>query len=119
MSDEHKDTWTADANDGYDRHDINVRWVAAITILVVLAIAVSMIGLYEYFVYEKERQIYELILKPQSEKLLKMRALEESTLTTYDLMDTVAGTYRIPIDSAMKLITEENAPRTVSHGGNR
>lgn len=109
MTDEHKDIQSADTSDGYDRHEVNVRWVAAITIIVVGAIAVSVLGLYEYFAYEKERQIYELILKPESEMLLEMRALEEKTLSTYGLKDTVTGAYRIPIDSAIQLIADENA----------
>ena len=119
MTNEHNNKQNAHKEDGYDRHEINVRWVAAIAIITLIVIAVSVVGLYEYFVYEKERQIYELILKPESEMLLEMRALEESTLTTYDLKPSVTGTYRIPIDSAIKLMAEENRQSTVTSGGNR
>lgn len=119
MTDENEDIQTSDASDGYDRHDINVRWVAAITIITVILLAVSVLILYEYFGYEKERQIYELVLKPESEMLLEMRALEEKTLSTYELKDTATGTYRIPIDSAIQLIADENAHSALSSGGNR
>lgn len=109
---------TADSGDGYDRTDINVRWVVSITIIVVSLIVISVFFLYEYFVYEKERQIYELTLKPESEQLLKIRASEDSTLTTYGPKDTITGAYRIPIDSAIQLMADENARDSASRGGN-
>ncbi|MDH3889755.1 MAG: hypothetical protein OEV49_01620 [candidate division Zixibacteria bacterium] len=119
MTSENSDKQTEHKDDGYDRHDINVRWVGAITIITIIVIAGSVIALYEYFVYEKERQIYELTLEPESEKLLELRVLEEKTLTTYELKPSVTGTYRIPIDSALKLMAEENSPSRATSGGNR
>lgn len=46
MTDEHIDIQTSDAGDGYDRHDINVRWVAAVAIIVIIAIAGSVLALF-------------------------------------------------------------------------
>jgi hypothetical protein len=88
--------------DGYDRHDINVRFVAVMTFVVVAVIAVSVFALYEYFVYEKERQIYEQTLQPESTKLIELRARETELLTTYGVNDSVYGILRIPIDSAIE-----------------
>lgn len=119
MTDDNIDIQTPDAGDGYDRHDINVRWVAAVAIIVIIVIAGSVLALFEYFAYEKERQIYELVLKPESEMLLELRALEEKTLSTYELKDTVTGIYRIPIDSAIQLMADENARSASPGGGDR
>jgi len=98
---------TTNRNDGYDRQDINVRFVAAVTCLVVVVIAVAVFVLYKYFLYQKERQVFEQTLRPQSEKLLELRARETELLTTYGVNDSVYGVLRIPIDSAIELMAVE------------
>jgi len=49
----------------------------------------------------------EMVLQPQNQKLLQLRAREDSLLVSYGKADSTGLAYRIPIDSAMALIAAE------------
>jgi len=104
---------------GYDRHDVNVRFVAVVTIAVIIFLLVSVFVLYQYFGYEKEQEIYEKTLRPESEKLVALRARETSLLGSYGISDTTTGAFRIPIDSAIELIVAEAGHDSTAAGGDR
>ncbi|MBN2227628.1 MAG: hypothetical protein JW763_09715 [candidate division Zixibacteria bacterium] len=44
----------------------------------------------------------------QSTDLQELHVRENEELTTYKLLDSTTGTYRIPIDSAIELLVEES-----------
>jgi len=93
---------------GYEKSDVNSLKIILYSILSVFILAAILLFLYNYFLAEKEEMVFEEQLKPQSVLLRDLRAHEEEVLTTYKLLDTEKGIYRIPIDRAMQLIAEEN-----------
>lgn len=92
---------------GYEKKDINVKKSVIVGLLIVLFIVVSLIGVNELFTYEKEKIIYNQVLKPESISLKELKAREDSILTSYELVDTVKQYYRIPLDSAKALTAQE------------
>ncbi len=90
-----------------NRHATSIRWIASIAVITVIVIAVLIVVLYDYFTYEKERQVLEQSLKPPSGNLDSLLAYEDDMLNSYGLViDSTTTSYRIPIDSAMKIIAE-------------
>ena len=62
---------------------------------------------FDYFEVTREEMVYDMVLKPESEKLIELRARETDELTTYALLDAEKGIYRIPIEQAMSLVAAE------------
>ncbi|MFQ5498919.1 MAG: hypothetical protein ACE5FH_04545 [Candidatus Zixiibacteriota bacterium] len=94
---------------GYEKRDVNLKHILWYTVLTIVVITVSVVALTEYFVAYREELMFETMLKPPSEQLLKLRAYEDSTLASYELIDEESGQFWIPIDQAMKLVVEETA----------
>ncbi|KAA3631315.1 MAG: hypothetical protein DWP97_13505 [Calditrichaeota bacterium] len=95
-------------NAGYEKRDVDIKMLTIVGLLTVLFIVVSLIVLNEYFLIEKERVVYEEVLKPQSVSLQELHAREDSVLRGYHLIDTTKGIYSIPLDSAIELYLKEN-----------
>lgn len=94
---------------GYEKSDVNIKQVTLVGLAITLFIVVSLIFLNEYFLIEKERVVYEEVLKPQSVTLQELHAREDSVLNGYHLIDTTKGIYSIPLDSAIELYLKENS----------
>jgi hypothetical protein len=92
---------------GYEKRDVNIKVLFLVAAVIVTAIVLSLIGLNEYFFAVKEEVVYENVLKPESETLRKLRAKEDEILGSYQLIDSVQGVYRIPIERAMELVVQE------------
>ena len=92
---------------GYETKDVNVRAMILVGAIVIVVVIVSIIVLNEYFVSVKEQLVYDTVLRPESVTLRDLRATEDEVLNSYKLVDSTAGTYRIPIDRAMELMAEE------------
>lgn len=92
---------------GYEKKDVNIRQILWWTISIVVAVAISLVLLNEYFLSVKEEMIYEEVLKPESVTLRDVRAKEDLLLNSYEVIDSTQGIYRIPIDRAMELIAQE------------
>lgn len=92
---------------GYEKRDINIKKTVLFGIGTVLLIAFFFVVLNEYFISVKEEIIYESVLKPESISLEELATFEDSVLTTYELIDTARGIYRIPIEKAVELTVSE------------
>lgn len=102
-----------DENSGYEKRDADVRKTFIMIVAGIVVLALILVGLIEYFEFEKEKEIYEIVLKPESEELIKLREREDSILETYGIIDTLQGIYRIPIDSAMKeMLRDAGVPQS-------
>jgi hypothetical protein len=94
-------------NNGYEKSDVKlgkiVFWGMTASIILVVLVLLSL----DYFKVTQEELVYDMVLKPESEKLIELRVKENEELTTYALIDTANNIYRIPIEEAMRLIVEE------------
>ncbi len=91
---------------GYEKSDTNVKVIMIVAIASIAFVIVSIIFLNELFLAEKEQLIYDAVLAPESEALLKLRAHEAVEAKTFRAIDST-GKYQIPIDLAMELIAAE------------
>ena len=94
-------------NAGYEKGEVNVRRIvffAGVSIVVVVALLIFSL---DYFGAVKEELVQELVLEPQSAALRELRAREIEDLSSYQLLDSAAGLYRIPIRRAMELVADE------------
>lgn len=91
---------------GYEKKDTNVKVVAWVAVTVIILVIIFAVILNELYVVTKEEVIREAVLEPVPASVLELRAYEDSVLNSYELIDTAAGIYRIPIDSAMKLAAQ-------------
>ncbi len=96
---------------GYEKEDINIQSVFGWALATIVLIAAMLIFLVDYFVVEKEKEVYQAVLKPESPKLMLLRITEEDILNNYAVIDANKGIYRIPIDSAMKILAQESEQR--------
>jgi hypothetical protein len=96
-----------DESSGYERRDADVRKTFILIVAGVVILALILVGLNEYFSYEKDEEFYEIVLKPESRELIEMRDREDRILNSYGLVDSLQGIYRIPIDSAMQEMLRE------------
>lgn len=96
---------------GYETKDINIKKTALYTIATVMLIVFFFVILNEYFISVKEEIIYETVLKPESISLKELKTLEDSVLTTYELIDTTKGIYRIPIERAIELSVSKTSDK--------
>ncbi len=92
---------------GYEKRDVNVPMVGLIALAVIVILIVLSVAVEQYFVVSRERDYYEMVLKPENPQLIELRSAEEQRLHSYQLVDTVKGIWRIPIDSAVKLEAAE------------
>jgi len=70
---------------------------------VIVLIVVCSFIIEQYFLISRERDYYEMVLKPENPQLNELHLSEEQRLHNYQLIDTAKGIWRIPIDSAIKL----------------
>jgi hypothetical protein len=108
MADEHTEQ-TTDSHEtpGYERRDVSVPKAVVVGLLLVIVIVGFLVVLNEYFISVSEDIVYEQQLAPQSRELRELHAREAELLHSYDVIDSAAGTYRIPIERAMELNAEE------------
>lgn len=96
------------SNSGYEKKDVDIKGIVITGIAVTVFIVVSVIALNEYFISERESVVQEVVLKPQSVELKKLRANEDKTLESYELLDSNENIYRIPLEKAMEIVADEN-----------
>ena len=95
------------SDSGYEKRDVNVLKLGLIALVCVILLASAAGWVWTYFVRVSEETMYKTQLQPGSLTLDQLRAHEDSVLYRYGIVDTAAGTYQIPIDSAMKLLAAE------------
>ncbi|MCB0834237.1 MAG: hypothetical protein KDC45_12300 [Bacteroidetes bacterium] len=91
----------------YERQDVNPKKILIVTFSLVAFIVVMIIFLSEVFTFEKEQQIRNVVLKPESAQIRDMRAADIQVLTGYKIIDPGKGVYQIPVERAMKLMVDE------------
>ncbi len=92
---------------GYEKSDVSLKAVFIGSVIFIVLLVALLIGASEYFTSYKENLIQEVVLKPESDKLLKLRAYEDNVLTSYGVVDKNSDIYRIPIDQAISLIARQ------------
>ena len=92
---------------GYEKRDVSLGRVFIASGVVVVLLVVIVVLLYEYFVFEKEKQVFESTLAPESLALRELRAREDEELNSYKVLDSTGGVYRIPIERALELVADE------------
>ena len=92
---------------GYEARDANVGRIVIIGIAFVVLLAVSLFLVDQYFIITKEKDIQEIVLKPQSVTLREVRSREDEILNSYKLIDAAKGIYQIPIGRAMELMAQK------------
>lgn len=98
-------------NAGYEKRDLSTKKVLFWGIAGVVIVVIILIALVEYFILVKEDYYHELVEKPRSEELMKLRERENEELNSYKLLDEEKGIYRIPIKRAMELVVEEDSSK--------
>ena len=98
---------------GYEKSDVSVSKTLIVGGLVTLLIIAFAVVLNEYFISVTEEITYEQQLAPESPVLRDLRARETEQLHSYGIVDSAAGTYRIPIERAMELMAGEAFQETV------
>ncbi|OGC10226.1 hypothetical protein A2V82_05860 [candidate division KSB1 bacterium RBG_16_48_16] len=93
--------------DAYEKTDVNVKKLFLVTLVVLVFVVIVIVAMNELFIFSKESQVYQAVLKPESAELRDLRAKEAEALHTYKALDAAKGVYQIPIDRAMALIAEE------------
>ena len=96
-----------DGQAGYETRDVNLRKIATLAALMTLALILSVIFVWQYFVGERDAMYQDVVLSQPSAELRELRAREAEELDTYKLLDSAKGQYRIPIDRAMERLAAE------------
>ncbi len=94
-------------DNNYERLDANPWMLGGALALGMIVFGVILVLVNDYFIFEKEKLIDEVAMKPESSVLRDVRAHADGILTTYGIVDTTTGTYRIPIERAMTLQADE------------
>ncbi len=94
-------------NAGYEKRDVNIFMVIGLSVLSVVLLIIILVFLIDYFLESKEQMIYAAQLQPESADLNSLLVAEEEELTSYKVLDTERGVYRIPVDRAMELLVKE------------
>lgn len=92
---------------GYEKRDANPWILGGLLALGMMVLGLILVGVDEFFTLSKEQVVYEATLKPESALLRDVRAREEGLLTSYGVVDSTKGIYRIPIERAIKLMADE------------
>ena len=95
--------------DGYEKKDVNVPVIIAISLFSIVVIVVMIVVLIDIFKIQKENVVYDSVLSQESKELVELRTSEFETLNNYKLLDVEKGVYQIPIKRAMQLLTEEHS----------
>lgn len=100
---------TGNKSSGYEKLDVNITKLVIWGISGILLLIIILAILWQYFIITKNEYYFDVVEKPRSEELLKLRERENEELNSYKLIDKDKGIYRIPIDEAMRLTVEEAA----------
>ena len=101
----------AEVKSGYEKRDLNLKWVAGIAILSILILVVFLVLLDSFFVVEREAQVYDSVLNSSSKEYQEIMARDTRILNSYGYVDKEKGLVHIPIDKAMELLVKESAKK--------
>jgi hypothetical protein len=102
---------------GYEKRDVSVGKILVISMVGLVFIVLAIIVMMDYFVTTRESLINEMVLSPESATIRELRAREAEELGSYKLLDSASGRYRIPIDRAIELTSDEAYRARQTTGG--
>jgi len=127
MSEELDSKTIGQKNEGYEKSDADVKvvvqFLAGLAVLLVVAMFL-MTGLYDFLEFKFGRTNTELsplvdtlqippdprLQANPAEELVLVQGWEEELLNSYQWVDEDTGTFRIPIDRAMEIVSETGLP---------
>ena len=111
MAEDKKNNGASGDGAGYEKSDISANKIFLWGVISLVILVILVVFMVDFFTATKEELIYESVLRPESAALRELRAKEAEILSSYGVVDSAAGTYRIPIDRAMELVVQEaNSP---------
>jgi hypothetical protein len=92
---------------GYEKRDTNVYLIIVLGGLLMVLFIFAIWFTWQVYFQAQDRLVQQVVTQPQLDSLRQARILEREPLRQYTLLDSDAGIYSIPIDSAMKMMAEE------------
>lgn len=91
----------------FEDEGVNMRRILIVGVLSIGLFGLSLGFLDDLFSITREDEVSKVDLSVPSGQLLDMRNTETAILHSYKLLDSTKANYRIPIDRAMRLVSEE------------
>ncbi len=107
MAERRQDKKGIHSDSGYERRDVDIKKVLYAGGIICGILVILIILLNEMFMVVKEDIYYQQVLNPESKRLARITAREDSVLNSYGIIDEEAGKYRMPIEKAIELVVEE------------
>jgi hypothetical protein len=92
--------------------DPNIRGIVFTSVIIVIIIVGLVFAVFHYFGDTLEGISSDQALKTTVSELPAMRRAEDSVLNSYGVINAAAGTYRIPIEQAMRLMAVDSSGAT-------
>ncbi len=93
---------------GYEKKDVKVKSIIFFSLLTISIIAVFLIVLNDFYLYNKEKALQERDVEDiKRAEVYKMKNLESEILNNYKVLDENKGIYSIPVEKAKELILKE------------
>jgi hypothetical protein len=102
----------SDHPSGHEERTTNVRGVFLTTLIASIILVVLVYALYHYFVETQGGMTGDQALKTTVSELPAMRRAEDSVLNSYGVINATTGTFRIPIEQAMRLMAVDSSGAT-------
>jgi hypothetical protein len=83
--------------------------IAGSVLLICVTVALVVVGVYQYFLGVIREEVNRKVEAPIDERLLALRAEEESKLSRYQWVDRNKGVVRVPLERAKALLIAERA----------
>ncbi|HEY3353827.1 MAG TPA: hypothetical protein VGQ83_11305 [Polyangia bacterium] len=107
MSDERPGPEETTPDEGYSPDTLPILkiglWIGGLAVVFIAAT----IGLYQFFVFQAQDEVYEKQLRPVAPAVVQARDREAALLGRYDEVEGKPGHYRVPIERAMQLIAAD------------
>ena len=92
---------------GHDVEEISLRKVTVIILISVILVLIFFLVSREYFINTTEEVVYEMVLKPESEKLIETRSYEKEMLTSFKQIEGESGKFQIPVEDAKEILAKD------------
>jgi hypothetical protein len=104
---------------GYEKRDVNIRLILIVSAVLAFIFVFAIWATWILYEQTQTEIIQETVVAPTIDSLRKARETERAPLYKYEMLDSEAGIYSIPIDSAMKMMAEKDPPLPpLDKGGN-
>lgn len=97
----------SDGSEGYEKRDSNVNVIVTSIVVGTVILIALVIAVESWFVYEKDKMMYDLYYKHPSPLLIEKREYAKQRLSSYGWVDSTKGIVHIPIEKAMEMKLKE------------